>query len=417
MCETPGGLATRGEELRLSEAFDLLRRPATEDEAYALAYFACRTLARGRRPTTTPAGPPPVASESGGGGGGDVSFVLQALGGLRVECGDGSAWIDCGTEVPVEHRPLTLPGRQGHSQSLRRYVSNRALQRVGVAIYRCLDWGVLDDEERELSPALERLIEGMTCGASGPGRHPAAAAAAAGARGPLHSGGGGGGGVKTMLHTGTVHSLPANGGAEEKPPAEGNGTAHHHEQREGSTYTISQVVAVCVARVRSPDHPERHYSAVLHSLYLHATDKRSFVASLQNLKRIEANDTFANAHRGPGGACQQNTRDRAWASVMEELGGGGGGVRLRKAEGEGKAPTGATPFRLTPFEMLLRDIALRRRLNGAVARGEALTTSPWTTSGHVPRSNRPGRGASRPPSLASAAPGRNSWRTSARVRP
>ncbi|CAM9175279.1 unnamed protein product [Lampetra fluviatilis] len=283
MCETPGGLATREEELQLSEAFALLQRPATEDEAYALAYFACRSLARGRRPTPPPAtGSPPVASESDiSGGGGDVRFVLQARGGLRVECGDGSAWIDCGTE--------------------------RALRRVGVEIYRHLDWGVRDDEERELSPALERLIEGMTCGASGYG-HPSHAGDDAGVHRSLHSSGGGGGGAKNMMHTGAVHSLPANGSVEVKPPAKGHGTAHHHEPRESSTYTSSQVVAVCVSRVRSPDHPERHYSSVLHSLYLHASDKRRVASGTQNLKRMEASDTFAIACRGPGGVWQQNTR-------------------------------------------------------------------------------------------------------------
>ncbi|XP_061403123.1 protein spire homolog 2-like isoform X2 [Lethenteron reissneri] len=387
MCETPGGLATRGEELQLSEAFVLLQRPATEDEAYALAYFACRSLARGSRPTPPPAGgSPPVSSESGSSGGGDdVRFVLQARGGLRVECGDGSAWIDFGTE--------------------------RALRRVGVAIYRHLDWGVRDDEERELSPALERLIEGMTCGASGYG-HPSHASDGAGVRGSLHSSGEGGGGAKTMMHTGAAHSLPANGGAEEKLPAKGHGTARHHVPRDGSTYTSSQVVAVCVARVRSPDNPEGHYSSVLHSLYLHAMDKRRVATGTQNLQRLGASDTVDIACRGPGGVWQQNTRDRAWASVMEEL---GDGVHLRKVEVGGRVTAGPAAFRLTPFEMLLRDIALRRCLNGAVGQGSALTSRPWTTSGRDPHSNRLGRGASRPPALVSRAPGRSSWRTSSRA--
>ncbi|CAM9297516.1 unnamed protein product [Lampetra planeri] len=248
MCETPGGLATREEELQLSEAFALLQRPATEDEAYALAYFACRSLARGRRPTPPPAtGSPPVASESDiSGGGGDVRFVLQARGGLRVECGGCELVITvCIGRVnvisrSVFHHTAIITGA---------FTVARALRRVGVEIYRHLDWGVRDDEERELSPALERLIEGMTCGASGYG-HPSHAGDDAGVHGSLHSSGGGGGGAK-----------------------------------------------VCVSRVRSPDHPERHYSSVLHSLYLHASDKRRVASGTQNLKRMEASDTFAIACR------------------------------------------------------------------------------------------------------------------------
>ncbi|KAJ4938122.1 hypothetical protein JOQ06_002748, partial [Pogonophryne albipinna] len=41
------------------------------------------------------------------------------------------------------------------------------VQSLGVAIYRALDWGLDDSEERELSPQLEHLIERMAGGHQG----------------------------------------------------------------------------------------------------------------------------------------------------------------------------------------------------------------------------------------------------------
>lgn len=41
-------------------------------------------------------------------------------------------------------------------------VSLQMVQSLGFAIYRALDWGLDENEERELSPQLEQLIDLMT---------------------------------------------------------------------------------------------------------------------------------------------------------------------------------------------------------------------------------------------------------------
>lgn len=159
------------------------------------------------------------------------------------------------------------------------------VQSLGFAIYRALDWGLDDSEERELSPQLERLIDLMAnndcedsgCGAADEGY----------------------------------------GGPEEEEEAEGGPR---------TVRTFAQAMRLCAARLTDPRGAQAHYQAVCRALFVETLELRAFLARVREAKEVSEQGCvkegprtwrgFLEAEEGKGGqGAEQGTR--RWYAQVE----------------------------------------------------------------------------------------------------
>lgn len=121
----------------------------------------------------------------------------------------------------------------------------QVVQSLGFAIYRALDWGLDEHEERELSPQLERLIDLMAnsdCDDSGGGA-----------------------------------ADEGYGGPEEEEEAEGGPRA---------VRTFAQAMRLCAARLTEPRGAQAHYQAVCRALFVETLELRAFLARVREAKEV-----------------------------------------------------------------------------------------------------------------------------------
>ncbi|KAM6946028.1 LOW QUALITY PROTEIN: protein spire homolog 2 [Aplochiton taeniatus] len=207
------------------------------------------------------------------------------------------------------------------------------VQSLGVAIYRALDWGLDESEERELSPQLERLIEGMASGGN-PVLEPDRAAAGAAA------------------------DEGYSGQEEEEEEADGE------EEEEGGAAvsrpvgTLRQVMALCAARLATRAQAPDHYQAVCRALFLETLELQTFLTKIKDakemLKKIRTEDPSEGSTELD--ALKNTDWTRLWIQLMKEL---RQGVKLKKVQEQPFNPL-PTEFSLTPFEMLMQDIRARK---------------------------------------------------------
>ncbi|XP_013979794.1 protein spire homolog 2 [Salmo salar] len=200
------------------------------------------------------------------------------------------------------------------------------IQSLGVAIYQALDWGLDDSEERELSPQLERLIERMAGG---------------------------------------DHSLQADSGGGNGTTDEGySGQEEEEGEEEGEkgairpVCTFSQVMTLCTSRLTNPALAPEHYQAVCRALFVETLELQTFLIKIRNakemLKKIKGEDPQED--QAEIDALKHTDWTRLWVQLMKEL---RQGVKLKKVK-EHEFDTLPTEFSLTPFEMLMQDIRIRK---------------------------------------------------------
>lgn len=132
------------------------------------------------------------------------------------------------------------------------------VQSLGFVIYRALDWGLEENEERELSPELERLIDLMANSDS--------------------------------EDSGNGSSTADEGysGQEEEEEAVAKGTL-------SAVRTFSQVMRLCAARLSQPQEAHVHYQAVCRALFLETVELKAFLAKIRDVKEVSG----ACLGRGP----------------------------------------------------------------------------------------------------------------------
>lgn len=146
------------------------------------------------------------------------------------------------------------------------------VQSLGFAIYRALDWGLDENEERELSPQLERLIDLMansdcedsSCGAADEGYV----------------------------------------GPEEEEETEGGPRA---------VRTFAQAMRLCASRLTDPHGAQAHYQAVCRALFVETLELRAFLARVREAKEVSriwtASGWAAAGRNGEGAGAGQNCGD------------------------------------------------------------------------------------------------------------
>nr|XP_020029123.1 protein spire homolog 2 isoform X1 [Castor canadensis] len=285
--ERAGG-AARAEpwELSLEEVLKVYEQPINEEQAWAVCFQGCRGL-RG-----APGGGRRIRDTA------DILLRRDGSVGARREPGEAA-----------EPTTMVVPPASSEAQMV---------QSLGFAIYRALDWGLDESEERELSPQLERLIDLMansdcddsSCGAADEGY----------------------------------------GGPEEEEEAEGSPRA---------VRTFTQAMRLCAARLTDPHGAQAHYQAVCRALFVETLELRAFLARVREAKEMlqKLGEDEPRVEKPLAELDNLGHTDwaRLWVQLMREL---RHGVKLKKVQEQEFNPL-PTEFQLTPFEMLMQDIRAR----------------------------------------------------------
>uniref|UniRef100_A0A673KIB9 Protein spire homolog 1 n=1 Tax=Sinocyclocheilus rhinocerous TaxID=307959 RepID=A0A673KIB9_9TELE len=271
---------TDGEdELCLEEILTLYSQPINEEQAWAVCYQCCRWLTQKQRRKETGGSPPGRIA-----GPGDVRIRKDGTVKLYQQSSTGN---------------------------------HNIIESLGIMIYKALDYGLKEHEERELSPPLEQLIDLMT----------------------------------NMADT------------ETDCPDEGYEATEEEDEGEEEPTEVSnirgyrEIISLCTSHLPSPSDAPNHYQAVCRALYAETKELRTFLEKIksakENLRKME-------------GETEQPARDlnelqntdwaRFWVQVMRNL---RHGVKLKKVQERQYNPL-PIEFQLTPYEMLMDDIRSKR---------------------------------------------------------
>ncbi|XP_037119747.1 protein spire homolog 1 isoform X1 [Syngnathus acus] len=289
-------------DVSLAQILALYNQPINEEQSWAVCYQCCRTLAAGR--------PRRKGSKSCGGVGGDS---------LRRIEGPGDVWLGRDGTVTLHFERTTDEYVSAPPSSL------EVIDSLGVMIYKALDYGLKENEERELSPPLERLIDMMT------------------------------------------NAQEAR--SDDACPDEGYEATEEEEEDEelavsNSAGAVSQIrsyrdlISLCSSHLPSPSDAPDHYQAVCRALYAESRELCTFLEKIKNAKE--------NLRKMEGENLQQPARDldelqnadwaRFWVQVMRDL---RHGVKLKKVQERQYNPL-PIEYQLTPYEMLMDDIRSKR---------------------------------------------------------
>ncbi|XP_077362868.1 protein spire homolog 1 isoform X6 [Festucalex cinctus] len=302
-----GEAAKEKMDVSLAEILALYSQPINEEQAWAVCYQCCRTLAA-RLPQRK-------GSKSSGGGVGDSPRRIEGPGDVRI-----------GRDGTVTLRFERTTDKYGSAPT-----SLEVIDSLGVMIYKALDYGLKENEERELSPPLERLIDMMT------------------------------------------NAQEAE--SEDACPDEGYEATEEEEEEEEedeeaqlavaiSGGTVSQIrsyrdlISLCSSHLPSPSDAPNHYQAVCRALYAESRELCTFLEKIKSAKE--------NLRKMEGETLQQPVRDldelqnadwaRFWVQVMRDL---RHGVKLKKVQERQYNPL-PIEYQLTPYEMLMDDIRSKR---------------------------------------------------------
>ncbi|XP_035286658.1 protein spire homolog 1 isoform X2 [Anguilla anguilla] len=285
------------DELCLEEILKLYGQPINEEQAWAVCYQSCRTLAKEHLRKRTKSAKAPVV---------DYVGKIEGPGDVRIRK-DGTVKLQHQGD-PDKYRPSCTPVE--------------VIESLGIMIYKALDYGLKENEERELSPPLEQLIDIMT-------------------------------------NMGVAES--------DACPDEGyEATEEEDEGEEGeedpagvcNVHGYRDILKLCTSHLPSSSDTPSHYQAVCRALYAETKELHTFLEKIksakENLRKMGAETT------------EEPTRDlnelqnadwaRFWVQVMRDL---RTGVKLQKVQARQYDPL-PIEFQLTPYEMLMDDIRSKR---------------------------------------------------------
>ncbi|XP_056438214.1 protein spire homolog 1 isoform X9 [Gadus chalcogrammus] len=285
-------------ELSLEEILGLYSQPINEEQAWAVCYQCCRTLALTRR------GRKSAEASSG------------REGERRID-GPGDVRIQRDGTVILQHQDTSDLYTSAHTLL-------EVIESLGLMIYKALDYGLKDSEERELSAPLEQLIDLMT----------------------------------KVTDAGDSDLCPDEGyeATEEEEESEADeGLAAHGV---GSVRGYRDIIALCSSHLPSPSDAPDHYQAVCRALYAETRELGTFLEKIKNAKE--------NLRKMGGERWEEPVKElddlqnadwaRFWVQVMRDL---RNGVKLKKVQERQYNPL-PIEFQLTPYEMLMDDIRSKR---------------------------------------------------------
>ncbi|XP_047455241.1 protein spire homolog 1-like isoform X4 [Mugil cephalus] len=291
-------------DLSLDEILRLYSQPINEEQAWAVCYQCCRTLAKEHRSRRSSAASAAAATATA-----SASTGASPIAAPQKISGPEDVRIQKDGSVRVEHR-----GCEGKYSPC---TTTEVIESLGIMIYKALDYGLKENEERELSPPLEQLIDFMTNMAE----------------------------------------------AEGDCPDEGYEATEEEDEADDdpdnltSVHGYRDILKLCTAHLPSMSDAPSHYQAVCRALYTETKELRTFLEKIksakENLRKMEESSEDSGRDLNE---LQNADWARFWVQVMRDL---RDGVKLKKVQERQYNPL-PIEYQLTPYEMLMDDIRSKR---------------------------------------------------------
>ncbi|XP_008259230.1 protein spire homolog 1 isoform X3 [Oryctolagus cuniculus] len=280
--------------LSLEEILRLYNQPINEEQAWAVCYQCCGSLraaaARRRQPRRR------VRSAE------QIRIWRDGAVTLAPAAGD-------------EGEPPPTAGKLGYSQC----TETEVIESLGIIIYKALDYGLKENEERELSPPLEQLIDHM------------------------------------------ANTIEADGSNDEGYEAADEGLEDEEDEKRkiSAIRSYRDVMKLCAAHLPTESEAPNHYQAVCRALFAETMELHTFLTKIksakENLKKIQE---MEKSDESSTDLEELKNADwaRFWVQVMRDL---RNGVKLKKVQERQYNPL-PIEYQLTPYEMLMDDIRCKR---------------------------------------------------------
>ncbi|XP_015361513.2 protein spire homolog 1 isoform X6 [Marmota marmota marmota] len=206
-------------------------------------------------------------------------------------------------------------GKMGNS----RCTETEVIESLGIIIYKALDYGLKENEERELSPPLEQLIDRM------------------------------------------ANTVEADGSKDEGYEAADEGLEEEEDEKRAVSAVCSyrDVMKLCAAHLPAESEAPNHYQAVCRALFAETMELHTFLTKIksakENLKKIQEMEKSDDSSTDLD-ELKNADWARFWVQVMRDL---RNGVKLKKVQERQYNPL-PIEYQLTPYEMLMDDIRCRR---------------------------------------------------------
>ncbi|XP_032731691.1 protein spire homolog 1 isoform X5 [Lontra canadensis] len=278
--------------LSLEEILRLYNQPINEEQAWAVCYQCCGSLRAadaGRR---------------------QPRRRVRSAAQIRV-WRDGT--VTLASDDAGEPPPAT--GKLGYSHC----TETEVIESLGIVIYKALDYGLKENEERELSPPLEQLIDHM------------------------------------------ANTVEADGSNDEGYEAADEGLEDEEDEKRkvSAIRSYRDVMKLCAAHLPTESEAPNHYQAVCRALFAETMELHTFLTKIksakENLKKIQE---MEKSDESSTDLEELKNADwaRFWVQVMRDL---RNGVKLKKVQERQYNPL-PIEYQLTPYEMLMDDIRSKR---------------------------------------------------------
>ncbi|XP_047683108.1 protein spire homolog 1 isoform X2 [Prionailurus viverrinus] len=278
--------------LSLEEILRLYNQPINEEQAWAVCYQCCGSLRAadaGRR---------------------QPRHRVRSAAQIRV-WRDGAVTLAPGDAG----EPPPAAGKLGYSHC----TETEVIESLGIVIYKALDYGLKENEERELSPPLEQLIDHM------------------------------------------ANTVEADGSNDEGYEAadEGLEDGEDEKRKVSAIRSYRDVMKLCAAHLPTESEAPNHYQAVCRALFAETMELHTFLTKIksakENLKKIQEMEKSDESNTDLEDLKNADWA-RFWVQVMRDL---RNGVKLKKVQERQYNPL-PIEYQLTPYEMLMDDIRSKR---------------------------------------------------------
>lgn len=282
-----GAAAGSQDALSLEEILRLYNQPINEEQAWAVCYQCCGSLR---------------AADAG-----------RRQPRRRVRS---AAQIRLWRDGAVTLAPATGDaGKVEYSHC----TETEVIESLGIIIYKALDYGLKENEERELSPPLEQLIDRM------------------------------------------ANTVEADGSNDEGYEAADEGLEEDDDvkRKVSAIRSYRDVMKLCAAHLPTEAEAPNHYQAVCRALFAETMELHTFLTKIksakENLKKIQEMEKSDESNTDLE-ELKNADWARFWVQVMRDL---RNGVKLKKVQERQYNPL-PIEYQLTPYEMLMDDIRSRR---------------------------------------------------------
>ncbi|KAI4532808.1 hypothetical protein MG293_017216, partial [Ovis ammon polii] len=282
-----GAAAGSQDALSLEEILRLYNQPINEEQAWAVCYQCCGSLR---------------AADAG-----------RRQPRRRVRS---AAQIRLWRDGAVTLAPATGdPGKVEYSHC----TETEVIESLGIIIYKALDYGLKENEERELSPPLEQLIDRM------------------------------------------ANTVETDGSNDEGYEAADEGLEEDDDEKRkvSAIRSYRDVMKLCAAHLPTEAEAPNHYQAVCRALFAETMELHTFLTKIKSAKEtLKKIQEMEKSDESNTDLEELKNADwaRFWVQVMRDL---RNGVKLKKVQERQYNPL-PIEYQLTPYEMLMDDIRSRR---------------------------------------------------------